>query len=215
MDTKIYLDKSGGLLITTRFSEWENNMRLGIFPQQHFLLIDTFALKSNHIILKSVSFDKVPLKDFVTINNYLKYIEFDEVAIHECNLINVQLPNCKHLILGIKVKLNLSNEILLSIQKITFLSLKTFRGKILNDLNNIKDLIVWDDIGFINELLKKIPYIEILQLFKTNLETLDISLNHHLCLLELYNSKKLKRLEFTKDNMPNKISFEMCPNLVI
>lgn len=213
MNSSIYTDKFNGLLITSRFEDWEKKIKLGIFPDFEYAQTDILNLKNNIQIIDSVAFDKVSSDDFNLVNSILKQKRIGAIAIHESDISNSPKLFCQHLIIGEKVTIDLKNEMLNAVEGITFLSLKTYKGKVIDDLTNIKNLTVWHDKGYANSLFKKTPALESLQLYDTSVEALDLSLNPYLNSAGFYVSKNLQKVYFSKEKLPENIGYEACPNL--
>lgn len=214
MDSKIYTDKDNGLLITTRIEKWERDIQLGISPDFKFQLIDISDI-DNRPSIEGIAYDVIPNEDFILLNSILGLKHVEGLAIHESIIIDSAIISCTHFVLGEKVKFELRNERLNSVERITFLSLKTFKGKIIDDLIGVKHLVVWEDKkSIMNDLLKRFPNLESLYLVRTSLESLDFSANPNLINLELHDCRKLKDLKFD-GNIPENIVVEMCPNLIV
>jgi hypothetical protein len=214
MNAKIYITKNNELFITSRIEEWERKIQLKIFPDLKFKLVD---ISENNKLrsVTGITYDMVSYEDFVIVNNIIESYSPQELAIYESNIITSPVIFCSHLLLGDMINFELRHERLKNVERISFLSLKSFKGKIINNLIDVKHLVVWEDKkSIMNDILKRFPNLESLYLVRTSLEFLDLSVNKSLLRLELHDCRKLNKLEFG-ENIPENIVIELCPNLIL
>lgn len=215
MDAKTYINDQNDILITTRIDYWLEKIKLGIFPKQNYLLIDEKDVLNNKNIV-NISFDKiVSVED---INYFLELFKSNSdkqvIAFHECKSKEITKYYSKHLVLGEKCFLPINVENTEIVEEITFLSLKTFKGKISSLIYNVKTLNVWNDKGKLNEIVLAFTDLRVLKIYNSDVQILDLTQFLNLVSVEIYNCKKLEIINFSENNTAN-VTLENSPKAKI
>ncbi|MFH6951462.1 hypothetical protein ACHRV6_23450 [Flavobacterium sp. FlaQc-51] len=90
------------------------------------------------------------------------------------------------------MKVNLLERNFIGLDEITFLSVKTFKGKILESFIDVKKMILWYESSKSNNILKLFPNLIELQIYNGNLVNLFLTENQKLKKLQLHNLPKLE-----------------------
>ncbi|MGA6121696.1 hypothetical protein [Sphingobacterium anhuiense] len=215
MCIKYYLntDDSGisTVFVTGRSEYWLEKVRLEISPPlgKEIVNIDDYIDLEQTI---GLGFDFVNSEDFqvifikMTKNRFIKDLGF-----HNCH-IDLKFDCCltlDHLYIGENVNIDMTSWNIIT-NKITLLSLKTFKGYFSSSIPSVEKLTIWDDKDRLTEVLKVFYNIKTLSLTNSNIEDLD--LNHLLRLIEanLAYCKKLKTIEANKQHEIKKIILRRC-----
>lgn len=214
MDAKIYINDQSDILITTRIDYWIEKIKLGIFPEQNYLLIDEEDVLNNKNLV-NISFDKIVTTN---INYFLELFKNNSdnqvIAFHECKSKEINRYYAKHLVVGEKCILPINVENSETVEEITFLSLKTFKGKVTSLIYNVKTLNVWNDKGKLNEIVLAFIDLRVLKIYNSDVQILDLTQFLNLVSVEIYNCKKLEIINFSENNTAN-VLLENSPRTTI
>ncbi|MGC4040311.1 MAG: hypothetical protein QM710_05875 [Flavobacterium sp.] len=214
MDFNLYFDSNdNGLLATTKFDELEKKMELGIFPKSDYIKVSIADVKA--FKPQSVAFDGVNDPHFQSIKAIFSDYVFESVAIHNSTIdLDNTIISCKHLIIGDNVKMDLNQSNFINIKEVTFLSVKTYKGKISGLFTTVSKLLLWYENSKSNNILAEFPNLEELHIYNGSLTTLVLYGNQKINTLHLHNCPKLKELDINPDNLEELI-IERCKNLII
>lgn len=213
MATNIYyLPKEQSIFITSGFAEIQRRMDIGMYPITEY--IQTSILDLNQYVIKGIGFDKVDNDYFQTIKEIFSKYHFETVAFHEttADLSDIVL-DVDHLIVGDKSKINLSEKNFKNLEEITFLSVKTFKGKILDKFESVKKLILWYENKKSNNILESFPNLKEFYIYNGSIVELDLSENPHIERLQLHRCIKLEKVILPTNIHLKKVIVEACNKL--
>lgn len=213
MDIRIfYSSNESGLLITSKFEKWQRNMALGVFPVTKFNEIDLAEVKRHTI--KTIAFDEVAHLSFECLSEIFSQSAFDSIAFHQTTIdLSGVTINCNHLIVGEKSKIDIQNLYFKNVNEITFLSLKTFKGKVLDKLNSVEKLVIWHDNKKLNDMLPLFPNLKSIQVNHGSATQLNLSANAWLEILSLHLCHKLEKIDLHPTNILKEVVIENCNSL--
>lgn len=213
MATNIYYDpKNPGLLITSNFAEIKKWMDVGVNPMIDYKEISISEI--NNYKIKDIGFDKVDNDYFQSIKEIFSKYHFETVAFHEttADLSDIVL-DVEHLIMGDKSKINLSEKNFKNLKEITFLSVKTFKGKILDKFKNVEKLILWYENKKANDILEHFPNLKEFYIYNGSIVELNLSKNPHIERLQLHLCIKMEKVILPTDIHLKKVIVEACNKL--
>ncbi|KQO32740.1 hypothetical protein ASF10_19985 [Flavobacterium sp. Leaf82] len=177
--------------MTNNFEEIQKKMDLGIFPKSTYIKAEIHDLSK--FDFQTISLNYFNSFDFEYFKSIFSIYSFQIVSIHNStlDLEGVEI-NTRHLIIGDKVKVNLLERNFIGLDEITFLSVKTFKGKILESFIDVKKMILWYESSKSNNILKLFPNLIELQIYNGNLVNLFLTENQKLKKLQLHNLPKLE-----------------------
>lgn len=215
MDANIYYIKNNHtLFITSTFAEIQRNMDLGINPQLEYLKIEISDV-ANYII-KAIGFDKVDDLYFQSIKDIFANNRYEGVAFHNCaiNLTGICIDT-EHLVVGDSCKINFTKENFKNLKEITFLSMKSYKGRIIYNISYVKKITAWY-VGLKSELvLSLMPNLEELVINHGSMTTLDLLANPKLRVVGLHYCRKLEKVVINSEQKIEKVVVENCKNLDI
>lgn len=212
MDFNIYFNvNEKGLIATKNFEEIQKKMDLGIFPKSTYIKVEIHDLSK--FDFQTIALNDINSFDFQYFKSIFSKYSFQIVAIHNSiiDLEGVEI-NTRHLVIGDKVKVNLLERNFMGLDEITFLSVKTFKGIILERFIDVKKLILWYENSKSNDILKLFPNLIELQIYNGNLVDLFLTENRKLKKLQLHNLPKLQRVEIKPDDL-DELIVERCKML--
>ncbi|MGD1319266.1 hypothetical protein [Chryseobacterium sp. 2R14A] len=213
MDTNIYyIPKHQGILITSNFAEIQRRMDIGMNPKIEFIKISVLDIGKYKI--KSFGFEKVNNDYFQSIKEIFSKYHFEAVAFHEttADLSDVILDT-EHLIIGDKSKINLSEKNFKNLKEITFLSLKTFKGKILDKFEKVEKLILWYENQKSNIILENFPNLKEFYIYNGSIVELNLTENQSIERLQLHRCTKLEKVVLPPKIQLKKVIIEACNKL--
>ena len=213
MATNIYYDpQNPGLLITSNFAEVKKWMDIGVNPMIDYKEISISEIDNYKI--KDIAFDKVDNTYFQSIKEIFLNYKFEAIAFHEttADLSDVVL-DVEHLIVGDKSKINLSEKCFKNLKEITFLSVKTFKGKILDKFESVKKLILWYENQKSNTILENFPNLKEFYIYNGSIVELNLTENPHIERLQLHRALKLEKVILAPTMHLKKVIVEACNKL--
>lgn len=194
MDTNIYyIPDHQGILITSNFEEIQKRMDIGMDPVIDYIKISIGDISQYKI--KGFGFDKIDNNYFQSIKEEISQYKFEAIAFHETTVdLSDVVLDVEHLIMGNNSKINLSSRNFKNLREITFLSVKTFKGKILDKFEDVKKLILWYENRKSNDVLEKFPNLKEFWINNGSIVELNITPNPFLEILELHRCLKLERV---------------------
>ncbi len=194
MDTKIYyIPSSQGILITSDFAEIQNRMDIGMDPIIEYKQIELSDLKQ--YIIRAIGFQKVSAEYFEGIKEIISKFKFEAIAFHETTIdLSDVILDVEHLIIGDKSKINLSSKNFKNLKEITFLSVKTFKGKLLDTFDTVKKLILWYENKKSNEILLHFNHLKEFYIYNGSIPELDLTHNVEIERLQLHRCLKLEKV---------------------
>mgnify|MGYP000978064372 CR=1 FL=1 len=194
MNAGIFYDhNSANLLITSNFSKWKKNITLGIYPNTKFEKIDFSELAKFEF--NGISFDEIDNVYFQTIKSVFDKHTLDYIAFHYTQVdLSAIMINVNHLVIGEKAYINLAASSFKQLTEITFLSLKTFKGKVLHQFESVEQLVIWYEGRKVNEILPMFPNLKHLEINNGSLVELDLATNRMLETLSLHRCMKLEKV---------------------
>lgn len=212
MDSKIYYDSEvSGLLITNNFPEKQKQMDLGIYPKGNYQNIDISEIGDYNIV--SVCFDQIDNEYFENINIIFSKLKLETLAIYNSIVdLSDTVIECKHLLIGDKTKINLSSQNFKNLDEVTFLSVKTYKGKVLSEFNNVKKLTLWDSVKAFS-LSEKFPNIKEMTVNKGGIIELNLRKNKYIERLDIHYCTKLEYVLLPDNHELKWIFVENCKNL--
>lgn len=213
MENNIYYNpENNGVFVTSNYAEIQKRMDLGIDPKVAYRKISVSDFDS--FTIKSIGFDGVDNLYFQGIKDIFANHEFEAVAFHAsvADLSDVVL-NVKHLVVGDNSKINIAEESFRNLEEITFLSVKTFKGKILDKIGSVTKLILWYENSKTNAILSMFPNLKELYIYNGSLIQLDLTANALLERLQLHRCLKLEKVNVPFDNHLQKVIVESCNKL--
>ncbi|CAA7193829.1 hypothetical protein [Chryseobacterium potabilaquae] len=213
MDTNIYyIPEHEGILITSNFAEIQKWMNLGVNPKVEYIPISISDL--NKYTFKGIGFEKVSNEYFQSIKEIFSEYKFDDVCFHESTVdLSDVIFDVRHFVIGDKSNINLSEKNFKNLEEVTFLSLKTFKGKIVTKLNSVKKIVLWFENKKGNTLLSHFPRLKELHIFNGSEVELDLVENKDIENLRLGNLPKLEKIIFNSETVIKKAIIENCKKL--
>lgn len=206
MDVKYYITKYDdgiGLFVTSRTDYWQERCRLRISPSLGEEIAHLKDVKGQTVVL---GFDQIDSKVFNGVVEEVSTLNtIKELAIHNSK-IHVDFTatlSIDHLYIGEKVALDLHASQIES-KEVTFLNLKTFKGRVLSKFPATESLTVWYDRDNINKLIESFYNVQKLVVTHCNVEMLDLGLLSRLTVINLAYCRNL-----TKINVLEKHSLEI------
>jgi hypothetical protein len=147
--------------------------------------------KLSELNIESISFDSC-------IIDYKSFPVFDMV---------------KYLTIGNSVKMDISFSYLPNLVDITFLSVKTFKGKILDKIESVEKLILWYENKKSNEILSMFPNLKEFYIYNGSIVELDLSANPLLERLQLHRCIKLEKVILNPTTQLKDVIVEACKKL--
>lgn len=215
MNAGIFYDhNSSNLLITSNVPKWQKNVALGIYPNTKLEKIDFSELAKFEF--NGISFDEIDNAYFQTIKSLFDKHILDYIAFHDTQVdLSAITINVNHLVIGEKAKLNLSVRSFKKLTKITFLSLKTFKGKVLHQFESVEQLVIWYEDRKVNEILPMFPKLKHLEINNGSLGELDLAANMMLETLSLHRCMKLEKVILDSSINLKKVVIGHCNRLDI
>lgn len=213
MDTNIYyIPIHHGILITSNFAEIQRRMDIGMNPKIEYIKISISDLDKYKI--KAFGFEKVDNDYFQSIREEISKYYFETIAFHETTAdLSDIIFNVKHLIIGDKTKINLSAKNFNGLEEITFLSVKTFKGKILEKFNNVEKLILWYENQKSNIILENFPNLREFYIYNGSIVELNLTENPLIERLQLHRALKLEKVILPSTIELKKVIVESCNKL--
>lgn len=214
MDTKLYYDiKNQGLLIISDFEEKQKLMDLGVDPKIEYKKINASEIINYKI--KNVGFDRIQNELFQFIKDIFLGLKLKTVVFHESSVdLSDTIIDVQHLLIGEKSKIEISSKNFKYLEEITFLSLKSFKGKVLDKFDAVKKAVLWDSTKIFT-LPEMFPNLKELTINKGSLTELDLSNHEDLEKLDVHYCSKLERILVSNNHRLNDIFIENCKNLDI
>ncbi|UFH33308.1 hypothetical protein LNP04_06205 [Chryseobacterium sp. C-71] len=213
IDTNIYyIPKDKGILITSNFAEIQKRMDIGMDPVIEF--IKTSITDLNKYEIKGFGFDNVDNTYFQSIKEVFAKYKFETIAFHEttADLSDVVL-DVEHLVVGQKSKINISEKNFKNLKEITFLSVKTFKGKILDKFKTVEKLILWYENQKSNTILENFPNLKEFYIYNGSIMELNLTENPHIEKLQLHRCIKLEKVILPPSMQLKKVIVEACNKL--
>jgi hypothetical protein len=201
MDTNIYYNAdSRGALATSNFEEIQKRMDLGIDPKVDYKKINFSDF--DKLKIKDLGFEKISNEYFQQFATIFSKHEFETVSFHDSIIELSDVPlRAKHLIIGDNSKINLSVKNFENLEELTFLSLKTFKGKILDSIPSVKKIIIWYENNKANSTLSKFPNLVELWINNGSLTELVLTENPALKTLHLNRCTKLEIIKLRTNQL--------------
>ncbi|MBT2621908.1 hypothetical protein [Chryseobacterium sp. ISL-6] len=212
MDTNIYyIPEHKAVSITSNFAEEKKWMDLGVNPKIEYIPM-TISDFSKYGI-KGIGFTKVDNNYFQTIKGIFSDFNFNSVAFHNStvDLSNVTI-DVRELFIGDKSKIDISAKNFKNLKEVTFLSVKTFKGKVLSPLDSVEKAVLWDSTKA-STLPEMFPNLKELTINKGGLTELDLINNKNLERLDIRLCSKLERILLPDNHKLNYVFIENCKNL--
>lgn len=207
-----YIPNNHGVLITSDFTEIQKRMDIGIDPRIDYNKIAISDL--GQFIIKGIGFDKVDEDSFQNVKQDFSNREFEYIAFHNsvADLSDILL-DVNHLIVGENTKISITKNSFKNLKEITFLSVKTFNGKILDSIESVEKLIIWYENRKSNNLLPMFPNLKELSIYNGGIAELDLSLNPLLKTLQLHRCTKLEKVILNPQMQLTSVIVEACKKL--
>lgn len=214
MDTNIYYDIEGqGLLVTSNFSEEKKWMDLGVNPKVEYKQIAISEVDNYKVI--DVGFIKIENDFFQTMNEIFSKLQLQAVAFHESSIDLADIIiDVQHLLIGEKSKIDISTKNFRNLEEVTFLSIKSFKGKILDQFDTVKKAVLWDSTKT-SSFPEIFPNLIELTINKGGLTELDLRNNKDIEKLDVHYCTKLEKILLPDDHKLNDVFIENCKNLDI
>lgn len=213
MDTNIYYSlKEQGIFVTSDFEERQRRINLGMFPKIDYEKIDIPNL--DNYIFNEIAFDKIDNDYFQNIKEIFSKYTFETIAFHEtmADLSDVVL-DVQHLIVGEKSKISLSEKNFKNLKEITFLSVKTFKGKILDRFKDVKKLVLWYENQKSNIILENFPNLKEFYIYNGSIIELNLIENPYIERLQLHRCIKMEKVVLSPKIHLKKVIVEACNKL--
>ena len=213
MDIKIYyIPEYQGISITSNFAEIKRMMDIGVNPKVEYKEISKSDFHMYPI--KSISFEMVDNDYFQNVTDIFVGRRFEYLSFYD-SVINFSdvLLNVKHLVIGQKCKVDLSANNFKDLEEITFLELKSFKGKIVSEFNSVEKIVLWFESKKANGILTKFPSLKRLDIFNGSETKLDLRTNKDLESLKLGNLSKLEEILFDPATIIITATIENCKKL--
>lgn len=213
MATNIYyIPKDKGILITSDFADIQKRMDIGMDPIIEYVQVSISDFDKYNI--RSFGFDKVDNTYFQSIKEMLTKYRFEAIAFHETTAdLSDTVLNVEHLIVGDKSKINLSEKNFKNLKEITFLSVKTFKGKIVDKFDNVKKLILWYENQKSNTILENFPHLKEFYVYNGSIVELNLTENPYIERLQLHRCIKLEKVILPPIIQLEKVVVEACNKL--
>ncbi len=207
-----YNPQEQALLITSNFSVIQKRMDVGIDPKINYQKLSVSDL--DKIMFKGIAFDKIDDLYFQTIKSLLSRYKYDAIAFHNsvANLSDIVL-DVKHLVIGDNSKISFEANNFKNLLQITFLSLKTFKGKVLDNVFSVEKLILWYENKKSSDLLFKFPNLKEFYIYNGTSVELDLTENPLLEELQLHRCSKLESVKFSLKMQLKKAIVDGCPKV--
>jgi hypothetical protein len=214
MDTNIYyIPEYKAVSITSNFAEEKKMMDLGVDPKIEYIPITISDFSKYEI--RGIGFTKVDNSYFQTIKNVFSDFKFKSLAFHDStvDLSNVTI-NVQELFIGEKTKMDISAKNFKNLEEVTFLSIKSFKGKIPDQFDTVRKAVFWDSTKT-SSFPEMFPNLIELTVNKGGLTELDLRNNKKLEKLGVHYCTKLEKILLPDDHKLNDIFIENCKNLDI
>lgn len=194
MDTNIYyIPTLQGILVTSNFAEIQKRMDVGMDPKVEYKKILISEL--NNYNFKSIGFDKVKNDYFQSIKQIFSEYKFETISFYETFIdLSDLVINVQHLIIGDKSKINISEKNFSNLNEITFLSVKTFKGKILDKFEKVDKLILWYENQKSNIILESFPNLKEFYIYNGSTVKLNLINNPLIERLQLHRCIKMEKV---------------------
>lgn len=214
MDTNIYYDIEGqGLLVTSNFAEEKKWMDLGVNPKIEYRKIEISEIDNYKVV--DVGFTKVEDDYFQKMKGVFSKLKLEAVAFHDSSVdLSDVIIDVQHLIIGEKSKMNISAKNFKNLEEVTFLSVKSFKGKILDQFDTVKKAVFWDSTKT-SSFPELFPNLIELTINKGGLTELDLRNNKDLEKLGVHYCTKLEKILLPNHHKLNDVFIENCKNLDI
>ncbi|MGE6397379.1 hypothetical protein [Chryseobacterium scophthalmum] len=146
----------------------------------------------------------------------LSKLNIESISFHNCIIDYKLFPEfdkVKYLTIGDSVKVDISFSNFPNLVDITFLSVKTFKVKILDKFEKVEKLILWYENKKSNDILKKFPKLKEFGINNGSIVELDITQNPNLEILELHRCIKLEKVIVPSGNSLKKVIVEASNKL--
>lgn len=213
MDANIYYNhKNEGLFITSDSEKVQKEINLGLYSNTNFEKIHLSNL--DQYTVKGIGFDKVDDTYFQNIKYIFSKYEFEVIAFHRSNvnIDNIKI-NTKNLIIGNSSKINFGSEHFSNLKEISFLSVKTFKGRILDKINSVEKLILWYENKKSNEILLSFPNLKEFYIYNGTIIELNLTKNPLLEKLQLHRCTKLENVIVHPEHCLKKVIVESSNKL--
>lgn len=213
MDTNIYYTpEDKGVTITNNFAEIQKMMDLGINPKVEYIPITISDFSKYEI--RGLGFEKVDNKYFQTIKSIFSELKLEVISFYESNIdLSDVLIDVQHLLIGDKSKVNLSDKNFKNLEEITFLSVKTFKGKISDKFENVKKLTLWYENQKSNIILEQFPNLEEFYIYNGSIVELNLTESPLIERLQLHRCLKMEKVILPPTIHLKKVIVEACNKL--
>ncbi len=214
MDTNIYyIPQDKAVVVTSNFTKNQKWMDLGVNQKVDYIPINTSDISKFEI--ESVGLDKVDNIFFQTINGIFSKVKLESISFHESNIdLSEIIIESKHLFVGDKTKINLASQNFKNLEEVNFLSVKSFKGKVLDEFETVKKMVLWDSVKTFS-LPGMFPNLNELTVNKGSLTELDLRNNKELKKIDIHYCTKLEHILLNDDHKLEKIFIKNCKNLDI
>lgn len=211
MDTNIYYTpENKGVIVTSNFAEIKKLMDLGVNPKVDYIQIT--ATDFSKYDIRTISFDRVDNNFFKTIVRNVSDLKLETISFLRSTVdLSDAVVDAKHLFLGEQSNIDLSPENFINLEELSFLSVKTFKGKLLNKLESIKKAVLWDVTD--SSLIEMLPNLNELTINKGIIQDLDIRQNIKLERLDVHYCSKLLQILLPNNSSLSWILIENCKKL--
>ncbi|WP_160139810.1 hypothetical protein [Chryseobacterium sp. c4a] len=215
MNTHIYyIPQYKAVSVIANFAETQKKMDLGMSPKVDYIPM-TISDFSRYEI-EGIGLVQIENDCFQAIKEIFSNFKFKSVAFHESNIELADVViDAQHLVIGDRSKVNVSEKNFQNLEEITFLALKTYKGKVLTILNSVKKIAMWYEGKKSNTILSKFPELKELHCFNGSEIQLDIRENKCIERLELANFPKLEHILLDHDHIIKELKIENCKKLDI
>ncbi|WP_343657916.1 hypothetical protein [Chryseobacterium sp.] len=214
MDTNIYYDIEGhGLLVTSNFAEEKKWMDLGVNPKIEYRKIEISEVDNYKVV--DVAFTKVEDDYFQKMKEVFSKLKLEAVAFNDSTVdLSEVIIDVQHLLIGERSKVNISANNFKNLEEVTFLSIKSFKGKILDQFDTVKKAVLWDSTKT-SSFPEMFPNVIELTVNKGGLTELDLRNNTNLEKLDVHYCTKLEKILLPNPHKLNDVFIENCKNLDI
>lgn len=143
----------------------------------------------------------------------LALLEVESISFRNCIIDYKMLPrfdSLKYLIVGDSVKMDLLSNHFPNLIDISFLSLKTFKGRLLDKCQTLKKVVIWHENKKLNEMLPMFPNLQHLVINHGSLVELDVSTNKKIETLGLHHCRKLEKVVLIPSIVLKEVVIENC-----
>lgn len=212
MKSNIYYNiKDQGLLVTSNFSEEKKWMDLGVNPKIEYKQI-TIAEIGNYKVV-DIGFSKIEDDYFQKMKGVFSKLKLQAIAFHESSVdLSDVIIDVQHLLIGERSKVDISTKNFKNLDEITFLSVKSFKGKISDHFVTVRKAVLWDSTKT-SSLHKMFPNLIELTINKGALIELDLRNNKNLEKLDIHLCSKLEHIHLPDNYKLNDVFIENCKNL--